>query len=62
MNRRNALSMLASGAGATLLNNSIGQSDAIAQRYQVTNPHSEKLKITKVKAIRTYPNGTVVRP
>ena len=54
--------MLASGAGASLLDNSIGQSDAIAQRYQVTNPHSQKLKITKVKAIRTYPNGTVVRP
>lgn len=58
MNRRNALSMLAAGAGASILNNSIGQNDAIAQRYQAANPHSEKLKITKVKAIHTYPNGT----
>ena len=58
MNRRNALSMLATGAGASILNNSIGQNDAIAQRYQAANPHSEKLKITKVKAIHTYPNGT----
>ena len=50
--------MLVAGAGASILNNSIGQNDAIVQRYQAADPHSEKLKITKVKAIDTYPNGT----
>ena len=50
--------MLAAGTGASILNDSIGQNDAIAQRYHATDPHSEKLKITKVKAIQTYPNGT----
>jgi len=58
MNRRQALSLLAAGTGTGLLNSSIGQNDAIAQRYQAANPHSEKLKITKVKVIHTYPNGT----
>ncbi len=58
MNRRNALSLLGAGAATGLLGSSIGANDAIAQRYDAAAPNRSPLKITKVRIIHTYPNGT----
>lgn len=58
MNRRKALSLMTTGSAAGLLGASIGRNDAIAQRYEAAAPRQSPIKITKVRIIHTYPNGT----
>jgi mannonate dehydratase len=57
MNRREALSLLTAGS-AGILGTSLGRSTAAAQNFTSSTPAMEPIKITKVKIIHTYPNGT----
>ncbi len=58
MNRREALSLLTTGSAAGILGNSLLSNSAGAQRFNDRTPAMEPIKITKVKIIHTYPNGT----
>ena len=58
MNRREALSLLTTGGAAGLLGNSLTSNTASAQSFSDRTPAMEPIKITKVKIIHTYPNGT----
>lgn len=58
MNRRSALSLLTAGSATGLLGTSLGVNDAIAQRYEDATPRKSPIRITKVRIIHTYPNGT----
>lgn len=58
MNRRKALGLLATGSATGVLSSTLGINQAIAQRYNDAIPRRSPIKITKVKAIHTYPNGT----
>ena len=57
MNRRKALSLLTTGS-AGILGTSLGRRTATAQNFLQATPAMEPIKITKVKIIHTYPNGT----
>lgn len=57
MKRREALSLLTAGS-AGLFGASLGSSAASAQNFTASTPAMEPIKITKVKIIHTYPNGT----
>ncbi len=57
MNRRRALSLLTTGS-AGILGTSLGRSSAAARNFVDATPAMEPIKITKVKVIHTYPNGT----
>ena len=58
MNRREALSLLTTGGAAGLLGNALSSNTASAQNFLDRTPAMEPIKITKVKIIHTYPNGT----
>ena len=58
MNRREALSLLTTGSAAGILGNSLLSNSAGAQRFNDRTQAMEPIKITKVKIIHTYPNGT----
>jgi mannonate dehydratase len=58
MNRREALSILTAGSAAGIFGATIGANDAIAQRYEAATPRKSPIKITRVRIIHTYPNGT----
>ena len=57
MNRRKALSLLTTGS-AGILGTSLGRRTAAARNFVQATPAMEPIKITKVKIIHTYPNGT----
>ncbi|MCZ6671552.1 MAG: starvation-sensing protein RspA [Verrucomicrobia bacterium] len=58
MNRRQALSLLATGSAAGLLSSTLGRNIANGQSFSDVTPAMSPIKITKVKIIHTYPNGT----
>lgn len=49
---------MATGSAAGFLPSTMGVDEAIAQRYENATPRKSPLRITNVKAIHTYPNGT----
>lgn len=56
MNRRKALSFLTTGSTAGLVGASLGPAEAHAQSSGAT-PAMERINITRVRMINTYPNG-----
>ncbi len=58
MNRRDAITMLAAGSAAGLSNSAFGQNEAAAQRYGNATRGLAPLKITDVRIVHAYPNGT----
>lgn len=58
MNRREALSLLTTGGAAGLLGNALSSNQARAQDFSKATPAMERINITRVKIINTYPNGT----
>ena len=58
MNRREALTLLSAGSAAGLIGSTLGRNTAMAQSFDQATPAMDRINITRVKMINTYPNGT----